>query len=535
MMRVLTLTFSLVLGFGLMGGGRAGAQDSTQPPAKTQGKAQDKSKGPQKGQDPNDPDKKNDDVPDPTKDPMKDPALDITRDPLKDPNGVDQSDANAAGGSGVRGADDPGGIQAPDYTGPAILSRGFALSTPSVITEQPFRVYAGLSAVYDSGLIGAYVKDAQIPTISSYGADLSWGASGRHYRRKDIFELNYSGHYYEYASSSKYNGQDHSLSLAYTHEISPHFSYSVRETAGLYSNTFSVLNSTAISDTSLASSTLVVAPNTESFDDRTYYSTTQGALTWHKSPRLSFSISGAEFIVRRASTSLADASGYQATFDASYRITKRQSIGTYYSHSGFTFRKVFGGSNADSVGLNYAISLNRTTDLSVRLGGTRLESQSLALVVPNPLVQAALGITFGYEKFYLLGYAPDVTITLSRNLRKSSLGASFTEGITPGNGLILTSKRQSESVFYNAPTFRQYAVQIGAGRDWLTGYSEGPSHYASYFGRFSVARPVTRNVSSVLNFDYRQFGFSLSSFHQKDYRVSMGLRYQPGEGPLKFW
>jgi hypothetical protein len=69
----------------------------------------------------------------------------------------------------------------------------------------------------------------------------------------------------------------------------------------------------------------------------------------------------------------------------------------------------------------------------------------------------------------------------------------------------------------------------------LSGYAQGPGNYASYYGRVSVSHPVTRNVSSVFTLDYRQFGFSFSGFHQKDYRVSMGLRYSPGEGPLKFW
>ena len=238
----------------------------------------------------------------------------------------------------------------------------------------------------------------------------------------------------------------------------------------------------------------------------------------------------------RASTDLADTNGYQAGVSVSYRVTKRQSVGIYYNHSEFSYKKIFGDSDADSIGLNYSVrSLSRTMDLAIGAGGTRYDSQSLASVVPNPLVQEVLGVNVGIEKFYFVGYSPDITVTLTRRLRNSSVGASFVEGITPGNGLVLTSKRQSESFFWNLPTFRKYAVQVGGGRDILSDYTSGPGDYSSYSLRFSASRPVTRVISSFFSFDYRQFGFSNTSFHQKEYRISLGLRFSPGEGPIKFW
>jgi hypothetical protein len=508
-------------------------QGSIQQDAPPPGQTKPVTKGPIKSNQV-DPNGKPSDLPDPTKDPTKDPATDPTKDPTKDPDA-----ATGQTGDNASGADSPqGGVEAPDYTGPAILSRGFALSSPSIPENQPFRVFAGVSALYDSGLLGTYVQNGAVQSIAAAGVDLNWGASMRRYRRRMIIDLNYTGHYFDYFGNSKDNGQDHALGFSVTRQLSPRLSIGVRETAGLYSNTYSVLNSTAISDLSMSSATIAVAPTTEAFDDRTYYSTTTASASYQLTPRLSFSVNGAYFLVSRDSQNLADTKGYQAGGDIAYRITRTQTVGVYYSHSEFSYTKIFGDSNADSIGLNYGLSLDRRTTLSIRGGGTRFDSQTLNNVTPNPLVQAVLGIQSGIEKVYIVGYAPDVTVTLSRTLRNSSLGASFTEGITPGNGLILTSRSQSESGFWSLPTFRKYAAQIGGGRTTLSGYTNGngtPGNYQTYFARFSLSRPVTRSISSYLNFDFRQDTFAGTAFHQKDYRVSAGFRYSPGPGPMKFW
>jgi hypothetical protein len=395
--------------------------------------------------------------------------------------------------------------------------------------------YGGVNINYDSGIFGLYVPNVYSPRTSSGGVDINWGASATHYRRKDIFQFNYGGDYSEYFSTAKSSGLNQNFAGGYTRQLSPRLTVGLRETAALTTNNYAVLNSTVISDTSLASSTVAVAPNTESFNIRTYYSSTSGSLSYRKSARLSFSISGAFFLVRRDSADLADTNGYQAGADLAYRITQRQTLGLYYSHSEYSYKKVFGDSNADSGGMNYSISLSRNTDFSVRAGVTRYDSQTLAFVVPNPLVQQILGITEGIEKFYFVGYAPDVTATLNRKLRRSTVGATFTEGISPGNGLVLTSKSQSESVYWNLPAYRRWTSTLGAGRNVLSNYTSGPGDYNSYYATFSLSRPVTRYSSGFFNATYRQFGFNNTTFHQKEYQISLGVRFSPPAGTIKVW
>jgi hypothetical protein len=260
-------------------------QQGTQPPSQQQPNQ----KKPLK---PNevDPNGKPGDLPDPTVDPTKDPANDVTKDPTKDPDAVVGQKVVEKPGEKDAGGDAAGGTaEAPDYTGPAILSRGFALSRPNLPVNEPFRWYVGVSALYDSGVLGTYVQNAPAQSSSSAGVDLNWGASLLRYRRRSILSFSYAGHYYDYLSHSTYGGQDHSLSAGYTIQLTPRLTVGVRETAGLYSNTYSVLNSAALSDLSMASATIVVAPNTEAFADRTYYSTTSGSASYQLTERLSVS------------------------------------------------------------------------------------------------------------------------------------------------------------------------------------------------------------------------------------------------------
>jgi hypothetical protein len=425
--------------------------------------------------------------------------------------------------------------EAPDYTGPAILSRGSVLSRPALPVNQNLRFYAGLDATYNSGLIGAYVQNGQFPAVSSTGLSLTWGASMLKYRRKDILQFSYAGNLYENFSSAHTSGLNHSFSGGITHQFNQRFAFALHETAGLTTDTYSVLNSTALADTGLTNNTAAVAPNTEAFDNRTYFSTTNASLTYQKSVRLSFSINGSYFLVNRDSANLANTRGYAAGGNIAYRISKRQTLGIYYSHSESSAKKVFGDSNADSAGFNYSTVLSRSLNLSLQAGATRYDQQFLSFVVPNPLVQQILGIRIGIEKFYIVGYTPDVAASLRKQFRNSSVTANFSESISPGNGLILSSKSQSEAFAWVLPTFRTWASQFGVGRDTLVSYAANAGNYKSYYARYSLTRPITSTISSYMNFDLRKFGFTSTTFGENEYQVSLGFRFSPGQGPIKFW
>ncbi len=172
--------------------------------------------------------------------------------------------------------------------------------------------------------------------------DFNWGASMRKYRRKSILDFNYSGHFFEYFSNTKYSSQDHSLAAGYTQQVSPRFTFGVRETAGLYSNTYSVLNSTAIADVSNGQCNHRCRPQYRSFR-RPYLLLYDYAAPprIQYTERLSFSLNGAYFAVNRDSQYLANTTGdFRRAGTLRTGLTARQTLGLYYGHSQFSYTKI---------------------------------------------------------------------------------------------------------------------------------------------------------------------------------------------------
>ena len=420
----------------------------------------------------------------------------------------------------------------PDYTGPAILSRGMSFVRPSLPANERFRPFVGINFYHDSGLTGKYQgPDAKVIDQSNTGGDISFGLSGQHYRRVDGFQLDYRGHYYQ----SKYSSQDHAVALGYSRILGRHLTVSLGESAGLYSNNFAVLNSTTTADTSIANTAISVTPNTETFDDKTYYTSSQADLTYQKNARLSFDIGASGFLVKRQTRNLISANGYQTRSDIAYRITKKTTIGPYYAYSRYYYDKTFGDSDIHTVGVNYSLALNKTLQFRARYGTSRLESRGLQTVILAPDAAQILGVTVGTQRYYSALYVPDFALDVIKSFRRSSLSLSYVRGVSPGNGVILTSQHNSTAVNYSFSGFRKYAINVGAGRDTLDGVSQILGNYRGYYGRVSMSRPLVRDVQAVLAYDYRRIDLSSNTYARNEYRISAGFSFAPGPSPLKFW
>jgi len=461
---------------------------------------------------------KQDTKPDPDAPDKTDP-----REPKETPEGEDATASESSGAASTAG---------PDYTGPAILSRGVSFTGPGLPTNEHFRPYVGLNFYHDSGVAAPYQgPTVKVPNSSFSGADLSFGISGQHYRRSDAVQLDYHGHVYLFGGAA----QDHSFAASYTRRLSHRLRFTAGESAGLYSNNYSLLNSVASTDTSIGGIALVVTPNTESFNDRTYYSSTSGNLTFIKNARLSFNIGGSGFLVKRNDGGLISLNGYQTNADVSYRVTKKSTLGPYYAYSRYSYSKTFGDSDIHTVGANYSLALNKRTQLRFRAGISRLETRGLAPVTLSPAVAAILGYSTGIERYYSVSSQPDFAIDFNRNFRRGDFGLSYVRGLSPGNGIILTSQHDSVSANYSYKGIRNYYINFGAGRDTLGAVSQQIGGYSSYFGRLSLSHPLGHDLQGVMNFDYRKLGFSNNVYASNQFRISLGLAFAPGPSPLKFW
>src|SRR6185369_16144614 len=127
-----------------------------------------------------------------------------------------------------------------------------------------------------------------------------------------------------------YDGSDQMLALGLTHQLSRHWMFSLRESAGLYSQNYGIptLNSTIPFDPSTA-----YLPTNDFFDNRTIYVSSQADLRVQKSTRLSFDIGGDAFLTRRRSTALYGNKGAGARGDIQYRVSRGITLGGAYSYT----------------------------------------------------------------------------------------------------------------------------------------------------------------------------------------------------------
>ena len=421
----------------------------------------------------------------------------------------------------------------PEYTGPSILSRGMSFSRPSLPANERFRPFVGANFYHDSGVTGPYQGlNSKVVNSSYTGADINYGLTGQHARRFDSFQLDYRGHSY-FSNNSK--AQDQALAFNYARILTRRLTMSLGESAGVYANNYAVLNSVTQTDTSVANTSLVVTPNTEAFDDRTYYTSTQGDLAYQKSSRLSIDFGGSVFYVKRDSSKLISANGYQARTDIAYRLSKRTTIGPYYAYSRYNYSGTFGDTDIHTVGGNYSLALSKALQFRVRGGVTRLETRGLQQVTLDPFVAKILGTNIGTQRYYSISYLSDFAVDISRSFRHGDLGFSYLRGVSPGNGVVLTSLRDSQSVNYNFSGMKKYGLSLGAGRDGLASSVQNIGTYHSYYGRANLSHTLPNHLQSFLSFDYRKLGFTTGLYARNQFRISIGLGYAPGLGPLKFW
>jgi hypothetical protein len=334
-----------------------------------------------------------------------------------------------------------------------------------------FAFSIALTANYTDGLVGVSGTNAQgqIPSTSSYGGGVTLGLSGAHSWKHTHLGLSYSGSFYDYAQANYFAGLSQGLLLGLTHQFSRHLSFSLRESAGIFSQfppaTVS-LNSSVPFDTSQSQ-----IPTTDFYDNRTIYSSTMADLVYQASTRLSFSLGGGVFDNIRRSAALYGALGETGYADAQYRVSRQTTVGATYSYSHYSYTDSIGGANINTAGLSMSTRFDRWTELSLFGGASRVSSSFQQTVPIDPAILAILcpanvvavcPLTAATVINRNLFWGPNFGVRLSRSFQRGVAYLSAGESITPGNGLFLTSRAATASVGYGYSGLRKWNLSIGA-------------------------------------------------------------------------
>jgi hypothetical protein len=430
------------------------------------------------------------------------------------------------------------------YAGPAILSRGeapAALTAPSV----DFAFSLSASASYTTGLLGVATNtQGQLASNNgSPGVGITLGLSGSHRWKHTTLGMAYSAGAADYGSASYFAGISQGVSLGLTHQLSRHISFTLRESAGWFTQfppATVTLNSSVPFDPTQSE-----IPTTDFYDNRTIYSTTMANLQYMLSSRLSFSFGGGYFTNLRRSSELYSASGLSASFDAQYRLSRRITAGADFGFSHYGFSGGIGGSYIYSESLSVSARFDRWTELSLFAGASRVDSNFeeavpinpafLAILCPSGVV-ASCNLPSGMAFHESIFWSPDFGIRVSRSFQHGAVYANAGESVTPGNGLFLTSRAQTASVGYGYSGLRKWSMNVGLSYVRALSLGNIQGGYGQVAGSFGMSRELFSHVSFVTSAAATQYqSGTFNPYNRLIYTVSVGLGYSSKNIPVRLF
>jgi hypothetical protein len=418
--------------------------------------------------------------------------------------------------------------QVAEDPGPSILSRGVGALLEGGGTPPAIKPYLSLSGIYDTDLTPVSVgATGTIPKVSSYGGEIGFGLVGHKRGRRTVVGIDYRGGLRMYAGHSYYDASDHTLSLSVTRQLSGRTSLVFREAAGITARGFRTVSGYSPFDPAIAG-----VPANELFDSRTAYLSSMANLVFQKSARLSFSIGGSGNLIRRRSSALFGSTGWNASGDVSYRISRSVSLGADYSYGHTFFTKGFGTSDIHSAGINATFRVGRRWDLGLRAGAARVAMLSLMRVEFDPVIAAILGTTSGTFAFRNTYFIPSSGARLSRTFRRSLFSIYYDNAPSAGNGVYAATKYQNVGASYSFTGLRRLNFGFSGGYGTFTSLSQGLGRYTNYSGGAGASYRIKSYLHVSSGYDVSKYDLSQGQFRRFRHRVTIGLVFSPGERPL---
>jgi len=417
------------------------------------------------------------------------------------------------------------------FGGPSVLGRSQQAGRRGGQAVR-LRGFASAQGVYDSGLSSISQNGVQVAQGAA-GTELFWGAYGGKNNRRSAYGLDYTGDFRHYTRASTWNGFSQFLSATYSNQPFRRVSFDVSGTVGTTNRAFGV-GATGIGSglNNLAS---FVSPNASLFDVRTNLGSASGSLTMIHSSRLSTSFSGSGYTVRRKSR-LPGIDGVMGRVDTAYRLNRRQTIGVDLQYFKFDYTNAFGDVNVLDAGLLFSQQFGRSTQLSLRAGGMRIESFGTRQVSLEPEIAQLLGVAVTTEISYKRSYLPSGGLELTRRFQRGSLAFSYQTGPSPGNGIVLVARQHVFSANASYSMTRKMQITAGAFRTQLTSASSLPGRFNQTTLGGGLTYKVNRQIELISRVD-RRFAetTAVNNFVLNGTRVSAGIIYSPDELPIQLW
>jgi hypothetical protein len=416
------------------------------------------------------------------------------------------------------------------YGGPSMLSRGG--NSPGRRGRAPasITVYGSVRGTVDSGLTPVQLtEDGTIATQTVYGYLAEIGAYGTHSWRRTMIGLDYRGDYRQTTRGRGFSGTNQALSFDLLYQPNRRIDIFAREMAGTTNRAFGGFAAPVHSD--LSSLNLA---NDEVFDTRMYFNQTTAGVSFRTSARTAFIGTGDGFFIRRPDGRLTSMTGYRGTGAISHRLNSRTTAMASYQYMVFQFPRVFGGSDMHGLLLGISRRVTRNFDVNLQGGALRVSSFGTQRVNLSPEVAALLGRQTGVEAFTRQDIVRQVYASIGYTLERSRFSASYLSGISPGNGVYLTSQRDAIMAGYSFSGIRRMSLGASARRSWTTSKTINVGTLSNTSVGGGLDYKLTRLLSISSQLDYRTFR-TQGLRGREGFAFSLGLTVSPTRLPLSIW
>ena len=205
-----------------------------------------------------------------------------------------------------------------------------------------------------------------------------------------------------------------------------------------------------------------------------------------------------------------------------------------YQHSHYDFPKAFGQSDINSFTGIWATQLSRSWTVSLQGGAYQAEVEGLRQVAVDPVIAALLGVTSAVQTFYQKSIFPQWSVGLDRHFQHADLSFGYSQGVSAGNGVYLTSRQDSGSANFSYTATRKWSFNVNGGYTRLNGIGQNLQPYSGFTGGAGATYAITNPIHLVAEYDARRQEIVDAAFRQVSYRASIGISFSPGDIPLAF-
>jgi hypothetical protein len=416
------------------------------------------------------------------------------------------------------------------YGGPSLLSRGG--NTPGRRGRAPmdFNIYAAVRGTYDTGMIAPVIDESgNVNSVATQGLQAEIGAYGAKAWRRSSLGMDYRGDYRRYTTSSGFNGTNQALSLDFMHQFSRRLSVFARQTGGTTNRAFGGFSAPAF-----ISPGQFGVPLNEIYDSRVYFAQTSAGASYQTSARTNYFVEAAGFLVKRTDPALIGMQGYSGGGGVQHRLTRSDTIGVSADYIHFEYPRIYGETDAQSLSIDYSRMLTRNIDLRISGGAFRATTVGTQAVELSPEVALILGRSSGVAAFSRTVISPQVDVGVGYTMERGRLQAGYTRGIGAGNGIYITTERESLDAGYSYSGIRRMSIGVSAAYTRAKSVGLTLGDYSSIQGGGGVSYRLSEYLDLSAQADRRRFRAPGIPGRSGTF-LSIGLAFSPSRFPLAIW